>query len=98
MPAVSKPPGCGAHLDSYIEGFGASLGLELCGPVEPVSRLAISGAYENDAELAAPGAQRGSKPTCSSTECARRPEGQRFPPDGRTRVEDDAHAATAGVH
>src|SRR4030081_2192636 len=54
MPAVLEAARLLARiLDSYIGGFAAHPSAATYVAVEPVSSLAISGAYENDAELAA---------------------------------------------
>jgi hypothetical protein len=54
MPAVLEAARLVARIfDSYIEGFAVHPSAATYVAVEPVSSLAISGAYENDAELAA---------------------------------------------
>src|SRR5882724_11153763 len=54
MPAVLEASRLLARIfDSYIEGFAVHPSAATYVAVEPVSSLAISGAYENDAELAA---------------------------------------------
>src|SRR3977135_3804195 len=54
MPAVLEAARLGARIfASYINGFQVHPAAATYVAVEPVSSLAISGAYENDAELAA---------------------------------------------
>src|ERR1700736_4071307 len=53
MPAVLEAARLVARIfDSYMEGFAVHPSAATYVAVEPVSSLAISGAYENDAELA----------------------------------------------
>src|SRR5258707_7710676 len=55
MPAVLEASPLLARIfDSYIEGFAVHPSAATYVAVEPVSSPAISGAYENDAQLAPP--------------------------------------------